>query len=1099
MRKVFQTLFVVALFIFIILISVSAKTKKNNNFMTATTFKGLKLRGIGPAFMSGRIADIAIDPYDKSTWYIAVGSGGVWKTTNSGTTFESIFDNQSSYSIGCVTIDPNDSNIVWVGTGENVSGRHVGFGDGVYRSLDGGKTWENMGVKESEHIDKIIVNPENSDIIYVAAEGPLWNAGGERGVYKSINGGKHWKKSLYISKDTGITDLIMDPRDPNVLYAAAHQRRRHVAALINGGPESAIYKTNDGGENWKKLTNGLPEEDMGQIGLAISPQNPDVIYATIETAIRNVNFYRSPDKGAHWEKMSEYNMRGTGPHYYQELFACPHKFDRIYAVDINILVSEDGGKTWDTIPEKYKHGDNHALSFDPEDPDFLLCGSDGGLYETHDRGKTWRFITNLPVTQFYKIAIDNDKPFYNIVGGTQDNNTQLGPSRTLTVHGIRNSDWIVTYGGDGYSCQIDPTDPNIVYCEAQVGSLARYDKKSGETTGIKPQPEPGDDAPRWNWDSPIIISPHSNTRLYFGSQRLYRSDDRGNSWEPISGDLSRGLKRLKMEFMGRTWSPDAVWDNDAMSYYGNITAISESPLVEGLIYCGTDDGLIQITEDGGKNWRRIEQFPGIPNMSFVNDIQASVNDADIVFAVFDNHKRGDLNPYILKSTNRGRTWTSINGDFPERHIVWSIVQDDVKPELLFAGTEFGIFFTLNGGKNWIKFEGGVPTIAFRDLEIQRRENDLVGGSFGRGIYILDDYTPLRSVSENILQKEAILFSVKKTPMYFPIQKLGRSKKASQGDTFFTAPNPPHGAVFTYYLKETLKTMKKKRRKKEKQLAKQGKDVPFPGWDKLKKEYREEKPEIFIVVKNSQGNIVRKIKGPITKGFHRVNWDLHYPSMEPPRITEPEKLAWEYSSDRTSPGYPAAPGEYTATLFKRVNGKVIQLSSPQKFECYSPNLATLPAKDKIELLNFQKQTAEMQRKIYGASKILSSAFKKIKYLKKALYNTPEDTEKLYKKARDIEIKLYNLSNILYGNNTKRNRFEPTKPGIFGRLYTIISGNWRSSSAPTQTHRRQLELVKNEFKKLKQSLSYVNNTELKKLLEEAYESGVPWTPGQDIISK
>lgn len=992
MKKGLKILFFSVSFVLLFSFIVSADDNSAAK-MNSSIFSGLKFRCIGPAFMSGRIADIAIDRKDKDIWYVAVGSGGVWKTTDSGTTFEPIFDDQSSYSIGCVTIDPNNSDTIWVGTGENVSGRHVGYGDGVYKSLDGGKTWTNMGLKQSEHIDKIIVDPRNSKVIYVAAEGPLWSDGGQRGVYKSEDGGKTWKKSLYISQRTGVTDLIMNPENPDIMYAAAYQRRRHTPALLGGGPESAIYKTCDGGKTWKKLTKGLPKEDMGMIGLAISPIKPDVLYATIETAIRNVEFYRSADGGESWKKMNEYNMYGTGPHYYQELFASPHKFDRIYSMDVNILVSEDGGKNWDRVPEQYKHGDNHALAFDPEEPGFLLCGSDGGLYETHDLGQSWRFITNLPITQFYKIALDNDKPFYNIVGGTQDNNTQLGPSGTLNVQGIRNSDWIVTLGGDGYSCQIDPKDPNIVYCESQVGNLARFDKKSGETIGIKPQPEPEDEPPRWNWDSPVIISPHSHKRLYFGSQRLYRSDDRGQSWEPISGDLSRGQERLKMEYMDRTWSVDAVWDNDAMSYYGNITAITESPLEEGLIYCGTDDGLVQVTEDGGKNWRKVESFPGVPDMSFVNDIQASVSDPDTVFVVFDNHKKGDYKPYILKSTDRGRKWVSISEDLPEKHIVWSIVQDHENPELLFAGTEYGIFFTVDGGRKWIKLEGGIPTIAFRDLEIQRRENDLVGGSFGRGIYILDDYSPLRKVSEDLLNKDSVLFSIKRTPMYFQKTPLGRSKKGSQGDTFFVAPNPPHGAVFTYYLKESMKTSKQLRREKEKQLKKQWKDVSFPGWETLEKEDREEKPGLVFVIKDSEGNVVRKINGPSSKGFHRIVWDMHYPSLRPPRIRSGSREPWNYSS-RSRPGHPAPPGEYSVTMFKKTNGKMTQLSEPKTFECYPLNLGTIQAEDKKTVAEFKNKTAKYQRAVYGASEALDKAFEKIKYIKKSLKNTPESTSELW---------------------------------------------------------------------------------------------------------
>ena len=1074
-------------------VSAEKSNKSDQSLMNSRAFSGLKFRAIGPALMSGRISDIAIDRHNRNVWYVAVGSGGVWKTVNAGITFNPIFDDQTSYSIGCVTIDPNDSLIIWVGSGENVSGRHVGYGDGVYKSLDGGKSWTNMGLKKSEHIARILIDPRHPDTVYVAAEGPLWSAGGQRGVFKSVNGGKTWDHSLKISPHTGATDLVMDPENPDTLYTATHQRRRHVAALVNGGPESAIYKTVDGGKSWKKVIKGLPNESLGQIALAVSPQKPDVIYASVETAIRKVNFYRSDNGGGSWSKMSEYTMFSTGPHYYQEIFCCPHRFDRLYAMDNRLLVSEDGGKTWGRIPELYKHGDNHALAFNPNEPDFLLCGSDGGIYETFDRGKTWRYISNLSVTQFYRIGLDNDMPFYNVVGGTQDNCTQLGPSRTLSVHGIRNSDWVITLGGDGYACQIDPLDPNIVYCEWQVGNLARYDKRSGETIDIKPRIEPDEPAPRWNWDSPLLISPHNHTRLYFGSQRLYRSDNRGDSWTPISPDLSLGRERFQMKYMNRTWSVDAVWDLDAMSYYGNISTISESLLEEGLIYCGTDDGLIQVSENGGKNWRKISQFPGVPDMSFVNDIQASMLDKNVVFAVFDNHKHGDFNPYILKSANRGKTWSSIRGDLPDRHIVWSIEQDHINRDLLFAGTEFGIFFTVDGGEKWIKLIGGLPTISFRDLEIQQRENDLVAASFGRGIFIFDDYSLLRQVSEDLLKKDAHLFSVKKTPMYFPIQTLGSREKASQGDNFFTASNPPHGAVFTYYLKKSILSSKKQRLKVEAKQLKSGKNTAFPGWETIKKEDREDLPMVFLEIKDERGNVVRRLNAPASNGFHRVAWDLCYPSMRPPRLRSRQPLPWEYSYGARS-GFPATPGSYTVTLFQRVQGRIVPLSQVQSFECYSLNLASVPAQDQNQMFDFKKKSAEFQRILIGCDRSLDESLNQLKLLKKGLDQTANETGALYRKALKLEYLLLDLQEVLYGDMTRRDRSEPYNTGIMGRLGNIIYGYWKSSSAPTRTMYRQLEIVEESLEPLRVKLDRLIKTDLQKLFREAEKARVPWTPGR-----
>ena len=665
--------------------------------MKSETFSGLSLRAIGPALMSGRIADVAVDPAAPNTWYVAAGSGNLWKTTNAGTTWEPIFEHYGAYSIGCVTVDPRSSATLWVGTGEAVGGRHVSYGDGVYRSLDGGKTFQNMGLGQSEHLAKIVVDPRNSAVVYVAAQGPLWAPGGQRGLFKTTDGGATWQPVLVKGPYTGVTDVALDPRNPDVVLAVTHQRHRTVAALINGGPESGIHKSVDGGVTWRQLTNGLPSEDLGKISIALSPQQPDVVYATIELAGRTGGFWRSADGGESWTRMSDYASGGTGPHYYQEIWPDPHRFDVVYHANVQLGRTEDGGRTWQTVESPWKHVDNHAVAFHPQDRDMLLVGCDGGLYRSYDYGRTFQYCANLPLTQFYKVSVDTETPFYHIVGGTQDNSTQYGPSRTRDESGIRNSDWRITISGDGQDCAIDPADPNTIYCETQEGFLRRYDRRTGTSLDIQPQPGPNDEPLRFNWDAPVLISPHSSTRLYFGSQHLHRSDDRGNSWTTVSPDLSRGLDRFRMKLMGRVWSIDAAWDLLAMSQFGTITSIAESPLQEGLIYVGTDDGLVQVTEDGGQNWRKIDKIYGVPEFSFVNDLKADLHDANTVYAVLDNHKTGDFQPYVLKSTDRGQSWTSIVGDLPARHIVWRIVQDHVQPNLLFLATEFGLFFTVDGG------------------------------------------------------------------------------------------------------------------------------------------------------------------------------------------------------------------------------------------------------------------------------------------------------------------------------------------------------------------------------------------------------------------
>lgn len=596
----------------------------------SATFKALAFRSIGPALTSGRVSDIAVHPRDRRQWYVAAASGGVWKTDNAGTTWQPIFDDQGSYSIGCVTIDPGNPQTIWVGTGENNSQRSVSYGDGVYKSIDGGNTWSKMGLDDSEHIGKILVDPRDSRIVWVAAQGPLWSAGGDRGLYKTLDGGASWEKVLEISEDTGVSDIAFDPRNPDVIYASAYQRRRRVWTLIDGGPESALYKSLDGGATWNKLEKGLPKVDMGRIGIAVSPVDPDTVYAIVEAEGDEGGFYRSTDAGSTWNKQSDYIS--SSPQYYQEIVADPGNVDRVYSLDTWLMVTQNGGKSFDRVPNTARHVDDHALWIDPQNTDYLLVGCDGGVYESFDRGEHWLYKANLPITQFYKVTPDNSTPFYYVYGGTQDNFTLGGPSRSTSENGILNQDWFVTLGGDGFEPQIDPEDPNIVYSQSQYGGLARHDRRSGETLDIQPQVGPEEDPLRWNWDSALIVSPHSAKRLYFAAQRVFRSDDRGDSWKPISGDLTRKLDRNRLEVMGRVQKVDAVAKNNSTSFYGNVVALSESPLVQDLIYAGTDDGLIQVLEPGSDGWRKIVRFPGVPRTSYVSDVETSLHDADTVFA-----------------------------------------------------------------------------------------------------------------------------------------------------------------------------------------------------------------------------------------------------------------------------------------------------------------------------------------------------------------------------------------------------------------------------------------------------------------------------------
>jgi photosystem II stability/assembly factor-like uncharacterized protein len=1063
--------------------AVDEKEKEEEKAMSAATFAGFKLRNIGPAINSGRVSDLAVVPDAHHIIYVATASGGLWKTVNAGTTWEPIFDSEKSYSIGCVTLDPTNPNVVWVGTGENNSQRSVAFGDGVYKSLDGGKSWKNTGLEESEHIGMIAIDPRDTDVVYVAAQGPLWRSGGDRGVYKTTDGGETWERVLHVSDDTGINEVHLDPRDPDVLYAASYQRRRHVWTLIDGGPETAIYKSTDAGANWRKLTDGLPKVDMGKIGLAVSPANPDVLYAVIEAQRDEGGTFRSTDRGETWSKQSDY-VSGS-PQYYNELVADPKDVDRVYAMDTWLHGTVDGGKSFFEVGEEKKHVDNHAMWIDPDNTAHFLVGCDGGLYESFDRGANYRFFGNLPITQFYRVSVDSSKPFYYVYGGTQDNNSMGGPSRTLYSSGISNEDYFITVGGDGYETQVDPTNPNIVYSQWQYGGLVRYDRVSGEMSDIQPQEAPGEAAHRWNWDSPLIISPHSHTRLYFACQRLYRSDDRGSSWVAVSPDLSRQLDRDQLKVFGKIQSIDAVAKNMSTSNYGNIVSLSESPLVEGLIYVGTDDGLIQVTEDGGDTWHKVDQVKGVPRLTYVSRLEASLHDESTVYATFNNKKQGDLKPYVCVSRDRGQSWTSISGDLPEREIVYSLMQDHVKPELLFVGTEFGVYFTVDEGGHWLRLKGGLPTIQVRDIDIHRGENDLVLGTFGRGFYILDDYTPLRQVSEQALEQDVILFPTKDALRY--IEK--RSRVGSRGATFYTADNPPFGAVFTYYLKEGFKSLEETRIEAEKKAIEEDETLRIPTFEELRAEEEQIEPAVILTVRDASGQVVRRVDGKTGKGIHRVVWDLRYPSAQPTSLKPPEQSRW----GRAATGPLVTPGTYTVTVSSVIDGVVNDIAGPQSFDVVELGLNTFKADDLKEVSDFQQKTAELERAVEGALKAASEAESRIKHTRKALLDTPQADTAALAESQRLQTELNDILVKLRGDRTRGRRNVFTSPSISQRVSRIVGNRWDSTSALTKTDLDSYTWAADAFAVELDRLNALF-TDLEAFETQLEAAGAPWTPGR-----
>lgn len=845
---------------------------------TSQAFENLAFRNLGGAGVSGRISDVAIDPSNRSVWYVGVSSGNVFKTVNRGVTWEPIFDDYGSYSIGAVTVDSLNPSTVWVGTGENASQRSAGYGDGIYKSTDGGQTFRRMGLENSEHIGDILVDPRDSDVVYAAAQGPLWAGGGDRGLFKTTDGGGTWERILHVSENTGIADIVFDAQDPDIIYASSYQRRRHVGILIAGGPEGTIYKSTDAGATWREVSDGLPDADIGRIGLEVSPHHPGVVYASVASQGDLTGMYRSDDHGESWTKKSDYHP--NDPQYYGELFADPHRPGRVCTVDTNLYCSTDNGVTWEPFRLQGVHVDHHEVIWDPVDPDYWMLGNDGGLYESFDAGETWRHFANLPVAQPYRVGISTEEPFYSLFGGTQDNGTLGGPVGTRNAVGVRNGDWMQVLGGDGFQSRIDPVEPNILYGMSQGARISRVNLETGETASIAPpHSDEAGDTVYWHWDIPFTISHFNRYRLYALGSRLARSDDRGDHWTFISPNVSRQIDRDTLEVMGRVWPEDAVWKHVYTNELGIGVAFSESRLNPNLMVVGSDDGLLHVTEDGGANWRRVDGLPGVPTLAYVTSVVASRHDPDRIYAVFNNWKRGDFTPYVFRSDDLGRSWTSIAGNLPDRHVVWDLVEDPENKDLLFLGTEFALFFTADGGGNWIELTGNLPTIAYRDIEIHEGMGDLVTATFGRGWWILDDYTPLREVTPELLAQDAALFDVRPAYVY---NQTG-FYDVSSGE--YAAENPPFGAILNYYLRQ-----------------------PVTGTG----------ASVVMVVRDGAGAMVAEVPGENRAGFQRAVWNLR---------SQPPEQEGEEERRRPRVGPLVEPGTYWVTMEARVGGQARELARP----------------------------------------------------------------------------------------------------------------------------------------------------------------------------
>ncbi len=906
-RSLFRSLQITSIALLLLLIQTAvAPLAQAPARLTSAEFSSLHFRNIGPAAMSGRFVDMDVVESNPYTMYVASATGGVFRTTDNGVTWTPVFEKEAVHSVGDIAIFQPDPNIIWVGTGERASRQSVGWGDGVYRTTDGGKTWTNVGLRSSMHIGRILTHPSNPDIVYVAAQGSVWGPGGERGLYRTLDGGRTWTRTLYVNEDTGATDVAMDWNDPSVLYAATYQRRRSAFGFNGGGPGSALWKSTDAGATWTKLTgHGLPDGEYGRIGIAVYRKNPRVVYVSIEQGsrynastayiVRKGGLYRSNDAGATWRFMSNWNPR---PMYASQPTIDPQDDRRIYQLS-SYSFSDDGGETF-TSPRTTTHGDDRFVWVDPKDSRHVVKLDDGGVGISYDRGLKFLYVTSLPVSQFYHVAVDNEVP-YNVYGGLQDNGCWRGPSASWSNGGILNQEWNRLCGGDGFYAIPDPSDPRTVYSTSQFLGLVRNDTRTWQTETIRPGDPTGAISERrnWNtwgkhvpeqvlgnamhpanWDAGLLLSPHDPATIYAGGQHLFRSRDRGATWEDL-GDMTTGVDRSTLPLMGRMPDENTLSIDDGVPYYPGIVAIAESPRRKGLLYVGTDDGRLRVSTDDGRTWTDLQdRLPGLPKSSWFNSIEASSHDDGVVYVAVDNHRSNDFRNYLYKSSDGGRTFTSITGDLPPSRVVRVVREDRRNPNVLFLGTEFGLFYTWNGGMNWIHLQNNMPTLPFNDLTIHPRDNDLVLGSHGRGVWILDKINALQELTPAVTSSDAHLFSIA------PASEIRYvNLKPHAGDMIFRGENPPNGAIIDYWLARG--------------------DVP-----------------VSITIRDAGGRVVRTLQPPegrgAARGINRVIWNLreeNVPVRSGPGEDDDEPRG------ATTPGPYVAPGAYTVRL--EAAGKVLE--------------------------------------------------------------------------------------------------------------------------------------------------------------------------------
>lgn len=1010
---------------------------------------GFQARSIGPAAAGGRIAALAVEKDRPSVFYVGTATGGVWKTSNGGTTFTPIFDNEPNLSIGAVAVSDSNPSIVWVGTGEANNRQSSSWGDGVYKSTDGGATWNRMGLEDTQAIGRIVIDPNNPEVVYVAAAGHLWGPNAQRGLFKTIDGGRTWSKVLFIDNDTGVIDVAIDPQSPNILYAAAYERRRTPWGFDGGGPGSALYKSTDGGATWKKAANGFPAPgNLGRIGLAVCANNPNLVYAVVESS-KDGGVFRSEDRGETWKRMTSNNL---GAAYFSQIVVDPNNDLHVWVMLDELLLSQDGGAKFKPRDTDV-HADFHALWIDPTNSAHMIAGNDGGLWTTQDMGRNWRFMNNMPIGQIYRVGYDLENP-YRICAGFQDNGALCGPSRNRSAGGISNRDWHGIHNADGFYALIDPKNPNIIYTDAQEGQLVRFNRTTHEWAPIQPIPDVNQPQYRFTWDAPLAISSHDPNTLFFGGNYLFKSTDRGDSWAKLGGDLTTNVDRYKLPILGKLPDRDTVSLNYGVTFYPSITQVSQSPVDANVLWVGTEDGNLQVSKDGGKSWNNVAaNVPGLPKGTWVTGIEPSHFSAGAAYVTFDGHRSDDFKVYIYRTSDYGKTWHPISSNLTiDDGTAHAIREDPYNPRLLFLGSEFGAFYSTDQGSHWDRLGAGLPSVRVDDIQIQPRQHDLIVGTYGRSIWIFDDIRPW----EELNAADSAQVTLFKPHPAIEWQKYIDSGSGFAGQSTFTAPNPPD-AIFNYSLKSA--------------------PTKFGT--------------VNIAIKKQNGEIVRRLTGPAKAGINRISWDLRYDTPAKPWDLQIWAIEQGFFVYRPLPifGVPGpfvAPGNYSVELSSggRTYSQMFRVENDPAIQI-DPDAQSAHADLLMKSFRLYRNAVEAQKTLSALNKSLSNALAEWK--KSSNPNIPAG---LQRDAASLKDKLHEVQMEVMGASSKAFP-PPSQPlPLIWQIANLVYSLEAHTAKPTALQQQQYSELNQAMTQATTHLHEITTRDLPELNRKINQTGVPF---------